>query len=355
LLKIPDAVLCNIISEDLADIAREVDVGRLRGKTVLVAGAAGFLPAYMVETLLFLNDERACDCRVIALVRNPEKAGLRFARYMNRPDFVLVIGDVSSPPETLPRAEIIIHAASPASPKYFGRDPVGVMAANILGMRVLLERARVWKVESFLYFSSGEVYGQVPVSEPPVKESRYGYVDILNVRSCYAESKRAAETLAVCYWMQYKVPCKMVRPFHTYGPGMALDDGRVYADFVADVVARRNITLKSDGRAVRAFCYLADAVRGFFTVLLHGLPGQAYNVGNPDGALSILELSELLVDLVPGLQVESNAGGKEAGYLQSPIVSNVPDVSLLTALGWSPRYAPRDGFARTIEHFRETS
>jgi UDP-glucuronate decarboxylase len=348
-------VLRNTIVEDLEDIAREVDVKRLRGKTVLVAGAAGFLPAYMVETLLYLNDRHACDCQVIALVRNREKAALRFARYLDRPDFVLVLGDVSSPPETLPRAEIIIHAASPASPKHFGRDPVGVMVANILGMNVLLELARRWKVESFLYFSSGEVYGQTPLSAPPAKETDYGYVDILNVRSCYAESKRAAETLGVCYWVQHGVPCKIARPFHTYGPGMALDDGRVYADFVADVVARRNITLKSDGRAVRAFCYLSDAVRGFFTVLFHGIPGQAYNVGNPEGALSILELSELLVGLVPGLQVESNVGMREAGYLQSPIASNVPDVSLLAALGWRPRYSPSVGFARTIEYFRETS
>jgi nucleoside-diphosphate-sugar epimerase len=222
-------------------------------------------------------------------------------------------------------------------------------------MNVLLELARRWKVESFLYFSSGEVYGQTPLSAPPAKETDYGYVDILNVRSCYAESKRAAETLGVCYWVQHGVPCKIARPFHTYGPGMALDDGRVYADFVADVVARRNITLKSDGRAVRAFCYLSDAVRGFFTVLFHGIPGQAYNVGNPEGALSILELSELLVGLVPGLQVESNVGMREAGYLQSPIASNVPDVSLLAALGWRPRYSPSVGFARTIEYFRETS
>ncbi len=347
-------MFCKVILEDLADISREVDPALLRGRTVLVAGAAGFLPAYMVETLLYLNDTRSCDCRVVALVRSPEKAALRFARYAGRSDFVLIPGDVASPPDTLPRADIVIHAASPASPKHFGKSPVGVMSANLQGMICLLEMARRWRSEAFLYFSSGEVYGQLPASAPPAKENDYGYVDVLDVRSCYAESKRAAETLGVSYWVEYGVPCKIVRPFHTYGPGMALDDGRVYADFVADVVSGRNITLKSDGRAVRAFCYLSDAVRGFFTVLFHGLPGRAYNVGNPEGALSILELSELLVGMVPGLLVEKHEGMREPGYLQSPIVRNVPDVSLLAALGWNPKYSPYDGFARTIRSFLET-
>jgi UDP-glucuronate decarboxylase len=343
-----------IIGEDIAEIARSVGVGQLRKKTVLIAGAGGFLPAYMVETLLYLNETQSCNCQIIGVVRSPEKAVRRFAHYASRTDFSLIPGDVSSLENELPRADIIIHAASPASPKYYGRDPVGVMRANILGMNNLLELARQWKTESFLYFSSGEVYGQLAASAPPAKETDYGYIDIANVRSCYAESKRAAETLGVSYWIQHGVPCKIVRPFHTYGPGMALDDGRVFADFVADVVNRRNIVLKSDGSAIRAFCYLADAVRAFFTVLLNGIPGQAYNVGNPQGALSILELSELLVNMSPGLRVERLVGHSDAGYLQSPIARNVPDVSLLNSLGWSPKYSPQEGFARTIRSFLET-
>jgi UDP-glucuronate decarboxylase len=346
-------MLSKVVQEDIREIARDVDAALLRGRGVLVAGAAGFLPAYMVETLLHLNDTQSCGCRVIGLVRNLEKASLRFAHHSGREDFVLIEGDVASLPDTLPSADIVIHAASPASPKHYGRNPVGVMVANLLGMKNLLDRARCSGAESFLYFSSGEVYGQLPGSAPPSKESDYGYVDILDVRSCYAESKRASETLGVSYWKQYGVPCKIVRPFHTYGPGMALDDGRVYADFIADVVNRRNITLKSDGSAVRAFCYLADAIRGFFRVLLHGLAGQAYNVGNPNGALSILELSELLTEMVPGLSVESHAGPTDAGYLKSPIARNVPDTSLISALGWTPRYSPREGFGRTIRSFQE--
>jgi nucleoside-diphosphate-sugar epimerase len=342
-----------IIAEDISEIALDLDVDSLRGKKVLIAGAGGFLPAYMVETLLYLNESQDINCKVFALVRNLTKAAERFAHYSNRSDLTLIQSDVSAPLIDLPRADFIIHAASPASPKYYGHDPVGVMRANLLGMNNLLDMARLWKSENFLYFSSGEVYGQVPSSAPPIKEKDYGYIDILNVRSCYAESKRAAETLGVSYWKQHGVPCKIVRPFHTYGPGMALDDGRVFADFVADVVHHRDITLKSDGSAIRAFCYLSDAVRGFFKVLLNGQSGIAYNVANPEGTLSVLELAQLLVGMSPGLRVEHIGSHVDPNYLKSPIVRNIPDIELLSALGWFPQYLPQEGFSRTLRSFME--
>lgn len=342
-----------IIAEDIAEIALDLDVDSLRGKKVLIAGAGGFLPAYMVETLLYLNESQNINCKAFALVRNLGKAAERFAHYANRSDLTLIQSDVSAPLIDLPRADIIIHAASPASPKYYGHDPVGVMHANLLGMNNLLDRARLWKSENFLFFSSGEVYGQVPSSAPPIKEKDYGYIDILNVRSCYAESKRAAETLGVSYWKQHGVPCKIVRPFHTYGPGMALDDGRVFADFVADVVHHRDITLESDGSAIRAFCYLSDAVRGFFKVLLNGQSGIAYNVANPKGTLSILELAQLLASMSPGLRVEHIGSHADSNYLQSPIARNIPDIELISSMGWIPRYLPQEGFYRTIRSFME--
>ncbi len=112
--------------------------------------------------------------------------------------------------------------------------------------------------------------------------------------------------MCVSWLSQYGVPAKIVRPFHTYGPGMRLDDGRVYADFVSDIINKRNIHMKSDGSAIRAFCYLADATAGFFTVMLNGNNGEAYNIGNNQCEISILELANKLVALFPefGLTVE---------------------------------------------------
>lgn len=348
------AILHPIIAEDVATIAAApLPWQRLDGKTVLITGAAGFMPAYVVETLMRLIDTRRLNCRVWGLVRNLDKARRRFAHHADRADLRFVEGDVSRPQAWPEPAHFIIHAASQASPKYYGPDPVGTFSANVLGTQHLLEQARTWQSEGFLFVSSGEVYGRVDSDQVPTKETDYGSVDPTDPRSCYAEGKRAAETLGACYARQFGTPFVIARPFHTYGPGMSLDDGRVYADLVRDVVSHRDLVLHSEGKAVRAFCYLADAVAGLFTVLLKGEGGVAYNVGNPDGALSIRDLADLLAGLAPGNPLKvTHAGRPAAGYLPSPIPSNVPDVTRLRALGWQPKWSPKDGFLRTLTYFR---
>jgi nucleoside-diphosphate-sugar epimerase len=346
----------SVICEDLSSIIDvPLDWERFRSKTILVTGANGFLPAYMVETLLQLNTMLGIQCNVVCLVRNLAKAEARFQAYSGRSDLSFFIGDVSKDISISRRCDFIIHAASQASPKYFGCDPVGTMTSNLLGTYQLLERARMWNSEGFLFFSSGEVYGQVLSHNVPIQESDYGYIDILKPRSCYAEGKRAAETLIVSYVQQYQMPCVIVRPFHTYGPGMALDDGRVYADFVRDIVNRRDICLRSDGKAIRAFCYLSDAVSGFFTALLNGEPGQAYNVGNPNATISIANLADLLVGLFPNLHLKVNrTASHEVGYLASPIQMNSPNIERMAKLGWKPTHALEDGFIRTVRYFTES-
>jgi len=344
-----------VISEDLEFIASaSIDWKQLGGKTVLITGAAGFLPAYMVETLLYLNDTRHLGCRVVGFVRNLPKAQQRFAAYMQRDDFELMVGDIAEPQSWQVPCEVLIHAASQASPKFYGSDPVGTMNANILGTYHLLNQAKKWGSEMFLFFSSGEVYGEVSPQHIPTRESDYGYTDINLPRSCYAESKRAAETMGICHASQHGTPFKIVRPFHTYGPGMSLDDGRVFADFVRDLAEKKDLQLRSDGKAVRAFCYLSDAVRGFFSVLLHGEQATAYNVGNPQAALSIGELADLLVALRPEdrLKVVRSYHAPD-GYVPSTISVNIPNVDRLNALGWAPKHAPHEGFSRTLRFYTE--
>jgi nucleoside-diphosphate-sugar epimerase len=160
------------------------------------------------------------------------------------------------------------------------------------------------------------------------------------------------ENIAVSWMHQYSLPALIVRPFHTYGPGMALDDGRVYADFIADIVANRDIKLNSDGSAIRAFCYIADASVAFFTVLLKGEPGQAYNVGNRNGESSILQLANLLTGMYPEknltvIRFES----QEAGYIKSVVSKIVPDTEKIRKLGWNASFNLEKGFDRTIKSY----
>lgn len=340
-----------VVEEDLRRIvADDLPWQQLADKTVLVSGAAGFLPAYMVETLLTL-DIKSRPTSVIALVRDRKRASARFQHYKDRGELQLLEQDVCKPlPDDL-RADFVIHAASQASPKYYGVDPVGTIAPNVIGTTNLLEVARRSGARSFLFFSTSEVYGTP--SQVPTTEDAFGPLDPTDVRSCYGESKRLGENLCVAYSHQHGVPATIVRPFHTYGPGMRLDDGRVFADFVADVVAHRSIVLKSAGTATRSFCYLADAVTGFFTVLLRGESGRAYNVGNPGGESSIRGLAELIVGLFPerGLRVESDAAPRGNDYLVSPVNRSCPDITRIRVLGWEPTTGLADGFRRTVQSY----
>ena len=345
-----------VVEADMAWItSAKLSWSALAGKTVLVSGANGFLPAYMVETLLYLNEKqnKSNPTTVIALVRNKKRALERFSAYQGRTDLRFLVQDVCQPAVLSESVHFVIHAASQASPKFYGSDPAGTLLANVLGTLHLLNLAKDKGSEAFLFFSSGEVYGRLDPGQIPTKEDVYGYVDPTDVRSCYGESKRLGETMCVAWAHQYRVPAKIVRPFHTYGPGMRIDDGRVFADFVADVVNHRNIVMKSDGSAVRPFCYLADATIGFFTVLLKGEAGQAYNMGNDRGELSIIELAHLLAGLHPGkkLEVISDETFKSVGYLKSKIARNCPDISKIRGLGWEPAISVNEGFKRTIQYY----
>jgi nucleoside-diphosphate-sugar epimerase len=342
-----------IVASDLLAITTQYPLPwhRLRGQKVLITGASGFLAAYMVETLLFLNETQGLEIQIFALVRSRQRFESRFAHVLGRSDLVCIEQDVSNPLEFDVRPDYIIHAASQASPKYYSTDPIGTLSANTLGTAALLKLAALSKSKGFLFFSSGEVYGQT--DRVPTLEGDFGFVDPTSVRACYAESKRMGENMCVSWHHQAGVPATIVRPFHTYGPHMLLNDGRVYADFVANILNNQPITMKSDGTARRAFCYAADAVAGFWTVLLNGTHGEAYNIGNPAGEISIGELAEILVELYPEKKLSVLLAPREndSTYLVSPIVRNCPDITKVEKLGWLPRTPVREGFKKTIESY----
>lgn len=343
-----------IIREDLAFIgADSIEWERFNGKNILITGAAGFLASYLAETILHLTGTgRIHNTEIYALVRDEQKARERFAHYKDHPQLHLLVGDVNLPIRIPAPLHFIIHAASQASPRYYGTDPVGTLNANVLGTSQMLALAVSNPVEAFLYVSSSEIYGSLEPERIPTRETDMGYLDPLQVRSCYAESKRMGETMCISWMYQFKVPVKIVRPFHTYGPGMPAGDGRVHADFVEDIVHGRNIVMRSDGTAVRAFCYVADATRGFFRVLLQGKEGEAYNVGNDQCEMSIKELAETLVNLFPEKKlavIQSSPG--LSGYMPSRVSRISPDISKIKSLEWSPVTGIKEGFHRTVESY----
>jgi len=345
-----------IIEEDIVNIIQSnIEWSSFKKKTVLVTGANGFLPAYMVEVLMYLNVHDKYDITVVCLVRNLVKAQSKFVNYLDNPHLLFLHQDVCDEIKYDNKIDFIIHAASQASPKYYGIDPVGTLSANIFGTRNVLNVAVVNKVESLLYFSSGEIYGIQSDESVPIEEDSYGFVNPMNIRSCYAESKRMGENMCVSWSSQYGVNVKIVRPFHTYGHGMDFTDGRVFADFVGNIVNSEDIIMKSDGLAQRPFCYLSDAIIAYFKILLIGESGEAYNVGNPNCECSILELAQTLVTLFPekNLKVitQITANDLTTVQMKSPLQRSVPNIKKTSDLGWCPIVSVEQGFKRTIESY----
>jgi UDP-glucuronate decarboxylase len=344
-----------IIAEDLFAIAQaRLPWQRLNGKTVMVTGGGGFLAAFLIKAILGVSQLHHLNTRVICCARSMRNVELRLADYLDDTSLSIVLHDVNLPfDQEMLRADFVIHAASQASPVYYRTDPVGTLLANSVGTINALQYAQRSISEKFIFISSGEIYG-IPTPELDfLSETDYGYLDPMQVRSCYAESKRLSETACVAWAQQFGLNTSVIRPFHTYGPGLDLQDGRVFADFVSDVVVARNIQLHSDGQAVRAFCYIADAILAFLSVILKGETQQAYNVASPDAEISMIDLAKLLVNLYPErqLKVQFNSAEKSADYLVSPVKRSVPSIAKIQKLGWSPSIDLTTGFKRTIDSF----
>ena len=333
-----------VIRDDLNTIIQaDLPWSNLAKKTILVTGGSGFLASYLVRALLEADCNFELNLRVIVVNRDKANSSSRLGSYFCRPNLEIL------------QCDLISALPSQSSPKFFGIDPVGTLKTNSVGTMNLLEHAAKNKAEKFLFFSSSEVYGQQHDPNQEISETDYGYLDSTKVRSCYAESKRMGETMCVAWAHQYGLKTAIVRPFHTYGPGMSLNDGRVFADLVADAVAKRDIVVKSDGLARRPFCYISDATRGFLTVLLKGESGQAYNIANPKAEVSIKQLAETISSLFPErkLRVRYETLINNTEYLKSPITRQIPSIEKAESLGWSPTIDINTGFKRTILSYDE--
>lgn len=338
-----------IVENDVQEILKEtLNWSSLKGKTIMVTGASGFIPSYIVETLLAIE-----KVKVVAVVRNKKKAEKKFAHHKNNKNLEIIVQDISKEFDYDKKLDYIIHAASQASPKYYGIDPVGTLKANTLGTAHLLDLAKRNNVEKFLFFSSGEVYGVIKDDTPEIEETYTGDVDITSVRSCYAESKRMGENMCVCYSHQFGFPVNMIRLSHTYGAGVQLDDGRVFGDFVKNILNNENIVLNSDGSAKRSFCYISDMIRALFYVLFKGENMQAYNVASKKET-SILELANLLVSMYPekALKVEFAKDVFQKGYIKSKSLRANFNVEKLEALGWMEKIDIKTGFTRMVESYK---
>jgi len=267
------------------------DVQRFAGKTVLLTGAAGFLGRYFVDLFRYLNDNvLRYPVRVIAV--DNYITGAKQLR--GDDDICPVWADVSFPLPVREKIHFIISAAGIASPVFYRKYPLETISATVNGVQNMLNIAHKQEdLQSFVYFSSSEIYGDPDAAHIPTKEDYNGNVSCLGPRACYDESKRLGETLVSVYHKLYGLPVKIIRPFNVIGPGMAHNDKRVVPMFTYETMRGRALPIFRDGMQTRTFCDISDAMVGFFKVLLSGRPGEAYNIGNPDNEISMADLGRL--------------------------------------------------------------
>lgn len=345
-----------IISQDMADIFSVKGINSLKGKSFYISGASGMLASYLTMFLIYLNEEHDYRLKIYAGIRKRQKAYSRFGCYADKKYFHIIESDVVRPLPVNEPIDYLIHAASPASPQYYGGNPVETMLPNIVGTYQISEHAKKYGAESVLFFSSGAVYGKS--SDKRIFEHDSGVFDFLAPCSVYGESKRCGEALGNAYFREYGMPFKSVRIHHVYGPTLDLaNDHRAFAEFTKSIVEGKDIILTSDGSQKRAFCYITDALRAIIAVLLRGQNGESYNLANASQFVSISELANVLTSLYPdkGLKVIHKSRNEE-GYLPLAQTSSVEcDTSKIRSLGCEFKVSVEEGFKRTIEYFIESS
>ncbi len=345
-----------VINEDIKRISQELlDIApKLNGKTILIAGGAGFLGRYLVMTLDYLNHHTlSAPCKIIVL--DNFISGLPDTIKENE-NIRVIQQDISKPFDIDGPVDYIIHAASIASPIFYIKFRLETIDVGFLGTKNLLELAAKKKVKSFMFMSSSEVYGNPDPKFIPTKEDYLGNVSCTGPRACYDEPKRIGETLCMTYAGIYNIPVKIVRPFNIFGPGMRLDDGRAIPNMVVSALKGEKMPVYGDGQNTRTFCYIADAIVGFFKVLLSDLNNEVFNIGSDEQEIQIRHIADLIHGLVENesAQVHKIEGANEAYSTKADPNRRCPDLTKIrTMTGYAPKTSLVAGLKRFINWAKE--
>jgi len=305
---------------------------------ILLTGAAGFLGSHISKKLIDNNHE------VIGLDDLSTGSIKNIEQLTNHPKYSFIEHDVRIPYQA--KVDAILNFACPASPVNYQKDPVRTIETNFLGMINMLHLANETGAR-IIQASTSEIYGDP--TQSPQKESYWGNVNPIGIRSCYDEGKRAAETLCFDYRRQYDLDTRVIRIFNTYGPNMAIGDGRVVSNFIVQALRNEPINIYGDGKQTRSFCYVSDLVEGIYKLLqLDKNPETPINLGNPN-EFTILELAKIVIEIT-----KSNSEIVNNPLPLDDPKQRCPNISIAkSTLNWKPTIELREGIEKTAAYFKQ--
>ncbi len=305
---------------------------------VLVTGGAGFLGSHLCERLLSEGHSVICLDNFLTGKRE------NIEPFFKNPHFQLLESDASKYISVDGNLDAVFHLASVASPVYYTKYPIQTLKSGALGSHNTLGLAKDKKCR-YLLASTSEVYGDPQVH--PQTENYWGHVNTIGIRGAYDESKRFAEALAMAYYRMHAVEIRIARIFNTYGPRMALADGRVVPAFMSQAIRNEPITIHGDGSQTRSFCFVSDLIEGLIRLLEKG-PHEPVNIGNPQ-EMTMKQIAEEIVRLANSKSLIT--------YVPRPVDDperRRPDITLAKKLlGWEPRVSLQDGLRQTLSWFQQ--
>ncbi|RAP31769.1 nucleoside-diphosphate sugar epimerase [Candidatus Marinamargulisbacteria bacterium SCGC AG-343-D04] len=328
---------------------RIVDLySEIEGKNILLTGGLGFLGYYFSQIFMYLNEhhlKKPCKLIIVdnAITGNNKKLS-KSIQYIHH--------NVCEPLELEEKIDVIIHAASIASPFYYQQFPLQTFESCTIGSKHLLELAKKHSAK-FVFFSSSEIYGDPDPVHIPVLESYNGNVSTLSSRSCYDIGKRGGETLCYIFSESYGVYTSIIRPFNVYGPGMLQKDYRVIPNFASNILNNIPLNVYGDGNQTRTFCYITDAMVGFIKVIFKGVFRQAYNIGNPSPEISMKDLVKMFSKVI-GEEVEFSLIDHPSTYPKDEPNRRCPNIQKAEIqLGFQPSVSLDEGLKKFFNWAKE--
>lgn len=337
-----------LYSQDIDCISQmNLPWNKLHNRSILITGATGLLGTFLIDLLMYKNENDNLSLTIYAIGRSKDKAKDRLGNYFDKKHFKFIEQDINEKIETDDSMDFIIHAASNTHPVAYSTDPIGTITTNIIGTMNVLNFAVKKKSQRVAFLSTVEIYGENKGDIEKFNEDYLGYINCNTLRAGYPESKRAGEAMCQAYIAKYNLDIVIPRLCRVYGPTMQESDSKALAQFIRNAVNCENIILKSEGNQQYSYIYMADAISAILKIILDGKKSEAYNISDESSDVSLKHIAEILAKS-SGREVVFELPNEleKRGY--STATKAMLNSDKLNELGWSAKYDIKQGLNQTV-------